>query len=91
MSQTLTPYPSIEGAESPWEYLDYLLDREPVMELPGRPNHFVISRYDDVRFVLSHPEIFTSKGRALLCSVSIRCSGRHRGKVGCCPSSTRHS
>ena len=53
-------YPGLEGSECPWPLLERLRDEAPVYELPDRPGVFVVSRYDDVRFILGHTELFSS-------------------------------
>jgi cytochrome P450 len=55
-------YPSVEGAESPWEFLDHVREHAPVYQLPDRPNLFVVTRYEDVRRAFSEPELFSSTG-----------------------------
>jgi cytochrome P450 len=58
----MVAYPSVEGAESPWEFLDYLRDNAPVHQIPDRPNLFVVTRYEDARRVFSEPQRFSSTG-----------------------------
>jgi len=54
-------YPSSTGAECPYPVYDYWRSEEPVYLIPGRhPATFVVSRYEDVRFVARHPELFSS-------------------------------
>jgi cytochrome P450 len=55
-------YPSMEGAECPYPFYDTWRKEAPVHALPDRPNIFVLSRYEDVKYVVSHPEIFSSVG-----------------------------
>lgn len=53
-------YPSVEGAEYPWPLFRRMRDECPVFRYRDRPNLYAVTRYDDVKFVLSHPEIFSS-------------------------------
>jgi cytochrome P450 len=50
----------MEGAECPWPVFEYLRREAPVYQLPDRPNIYVITRYEDVRYVFATPEIFSS-------------------------------
>lgn len=60
---------SNETAPRKWEVLAYARSKCPVLQVhPGPdPNttYWMISRYADVRFVLEHPEIFSSSGVAI--------------------------
>ncbi|MBV9951226.1 MAG: cytochrome P450 [Acidimicrobiia bacterium] len=53
------PY-SPEVAADPVPLYDELREHAPVASLMGLPGTHVISRYDDVKFALQHPEIFSS-------------------------------
>jgi hypothetical protein len=55
-----TGYPSIEGAQCPWPFLDHLLGEEPVYQIPDRPDLYVVTRHEDVREVFRNPEVFSS-------------------------------
>jgi cytochrome P450 len=55
-------YPSPTGLEEPWTVFERLRRDAPVYRLPDRLNVFVVSRYDDVRRVLTDPATFTSSG-----------------------------
>ena len=66
MTATRSPseitYPSREGAECPYPLFTQWREQAPVHEVPDRPGMFVVSRYEDVRFVARHPELFSSVG-----------------------------
>lgn len=47
-------------AASPWDTYARLREEAPVSPLPGMSAGFAVSRYDDVRAVLSDPETFSS-------------------------------
>jgi len=47
-------------ASDPLPFYDELRATCPVASLSGLPNTHIISRYDDVKFALQHPEIFSS-------------------------------
>ena len=51
---------SPEIAAAPWRTYAELREQAPVYALPGMPGAFAISRYDDVRAVLSDAETFSS-------------------------------
>ncbi len=51
---------SPEIAEAPWSAYARLREEAPVYALPSMPGTFAISRYDDVRAVLSDTETFSS-------------------------------
>ena len=53
-------YPSLELAECPYPFYDELRESCPVYEVPGRENEFVVTRHEDVRYVLGHPELFSN-------------------------------
>ncbi|MEZ5176737.1 MAG: cytochrome P450 [Acidimicrobiales bacterium] len=52
-------------AADPVPFYRALRDDAPVALLMGMPGTHVLSRYDDVRFALQHPEIFSSEVRTL--------------------------
>ena len=51
---------SREIAEAPWSAYRRLREESPVHPLPEMPGVFAVSRYDDVRAVLSDAETFSS-------------------------------
>jgi cytochrome P450 len=53
-------YPSTDGAECPFALFAHLREEAPVQELPERPGVYLVSRYDDVRYIFAHPELFSS-------------------------------
>ncbi len=48
--------------DDPWSFYDELHERCPVFPMP-EIGAVMVSRYEDVRFVLTHPELFSSNGR----------------------------
>ena len=56
-------FSSPETIESPYDYYDTLREQAPVYFSPTLGAYF-ISRYDDVRQVLSNPDVFSSSPRA---------------------------
>ena len=55
-------YPGVEAAECPYPYYDTWREQAPVHALADRPNIYVVSRYADVKYVVSRPEAFSSVG-----------------------------
>lgn len=59
----------VETAKRKWEVLAYARTKCPALEVhPGPDPHtgyWMLSRYADVRYVLEHPEIFSSTGAAI--------------------------
>ena len=53
-------YPSMEGAECPFPLFEHLRAHDPVKELPERPGVYLVAKYEDVRYVFAHPEVFSS-------------------------------
>ena len=51
-----------EVRQDPYPYYAYLREEQPVYQVPGM-GAYAVSRYDDVLYVLNHPEIFSSTGR----------------------------
>ena len=49
--------------DSPWDFYDELHDKCPVFPMP-EIGAVMVTRYDDVRHVLTHPELFSSSGRS---------------------------
>jgi cytochrome P450 len=47
----------------PWDFYQELHDRCPVFPIPEL-GAVMITKHDDIRFVLSHPELFSNAGRA---------------------------
>jgi cytochrome P450 len=60
ISEEELTYPGPAGSEDPWPLLERLRAESPVFELPYRPGAYVVTRYEDVRFILGHPELFSS-------------------------------
>lgn len=56
----LDPY-APESLADPIAFWTRLRREAPVLEVPGSPGHFLVSRYDEVRHVCSHPEIFSNE------------------------------
>jgi cytochrome P450 len=48
--------------DDPWDFYAELHERCPVFPMP-EIGAVMVSRYEDVRFVLTHPELFSSSGR----------------------------
>ncbi|HVN51244.1 MAG TPA: cytochrome P450 [Acidimicrobiales bacterium] len=57
--RSANPYAD-EVAADPIPFYDALRDHTPVASMLDLPNTHVISRYEDVKFALQHPEIFSS-------------------------------
>jgi cytochrome P450 len=53
-------YPGISGAECPWPLLAHRRAEEPVTPLPGFSNVFILSKYQDIRFVYRRTDLFSS-------------------------------
>lgn len=58
---TLVRYPSVEGAQDPFPWLEHLQTSAPVYQEPGT-NRFYLTRHEDISYVLRTPAIFSSKG-----------------------------
>lgn len=56
-------FPSVEVAKCPFPFLDAVREETPVYEVPTRPGEYVVSRYEDIRYVLKHPELFSSAAK----------------------------
>lgn len=61
LPSALVPYPSIEGTQCPFPFWKFLRNHAPVYQLEDRPECFVVSRYEDVRFCVENREVFTSE------------------------------
>jgi len=59
-TDSLVTYPSIEGAEDPYPAIAHMEQTARAYQVPGQPDLFVVSRYDDIRYVTNHRETFTS-------------------------------
>ena len=57
--RSANPYAD-EVAADPIPFYDALRDHTPIASMLDLPNTHVISRYEDVKFALQHPEIFSS-------------------------------
>src|SRR5215831_13545495 len=57
--RSANPYAD-EVAADPIPFYDALRDHTPIASMLDMPNTHVISRYEDVKFALQHPEIFSS-------------------------------
>ena len=55
-------YPSIEGAQCPYDVYAYWQESAPVYQIPDHPNWYVVSRYEDILRILRTPELFSSVG-----------------------------
>jgi cytochrome P450 len=55
-------YPSTHGAECPYSVYEFWRGEAPVYNIPDRPHIWVVSRYEDVKYVAQHPEVFSSAG-----------------------------
>lgn len=53
-------YPSSEIIQCPYPFYQALRDEQPVYEIPGRPNDFIVSRYEDCQAILKDPIRFSS-------------------------------
>jgi cytochrome P450 len=51
-----------EIQDDPWDFYQELHERCPVFPMP-EIGAVMVTRYEDVRFVLTHPELFSSSGR----------------------------
>ncbi len=49
-----------ETVECPYPFYAAMRREAPVYEVPGM-GFFIVSRYEDLQFVLTHPELFSSK------------------------------
>jgi cytochrome P450 len=66
-SADVVTYPSLAGAECPWPSLTRLWEHHPLYRLPDHPDMYVVSRWEDIRYVSSRRDIFTSdRGRSAL-------------------------
>lgn len=70
----LDPY-SPQSIADPVSFWANLREQIPVFEVPGSPNHYLISRYEDVRHACENVEVFSSE---LLASVQRGPDGRPR-------------
>src|SRR3712207_8223230 len=63
---TLFPYTTLfRSCADPVPFYRDLREQVPVAMLAGLPGTHIISRYDDVRFALQHPEILDRKSTRL--------------------------
>jgi cytochrome P450 len=53
-------YPALEHAECPFPLFSHLRGEHPVYEVPGREGEFLVTRHEDLTYVTSHPELFSS-------------------------------
>jgi cytochrome P450 len=53
-------YPALEHAECPFPLFAQLREERPVHAVPGRDGEFLITRHEDLVYVTSHPELFSS-------------------------------
>jgi cytochrome P450 len=53
-------YPSLEGSEDPFPFLNHLREHQPVYQIPDRPNIYLLTRYDDVKRALSEWSTFSN-------------------------------
>ena len=51
-------YPSPEVVECPYPFYDRLRDEAPVHPWPGQPNHYLVSRWEDITYITEHPDLF---------------------------------
>lgn len=71
IAQTTATYDPFDPATAPrkWEVLAYARSECPALQVHPSPDpqtpYWMLSRYADVRFVLEHPEIFSSSGVAI--------------------------
>ena len=49
--------------DSPWDFYDELHEKCPVFPMP-EIGAVMVTKYEDVRYVLTHPELFSSSGRS---------------------------
>jgi cytochrome P450 len=52
-------YPAMQHAECPFPVFEQLREEHPVYRVPGR-DEFLVTRHEDLTFVTSHPELFSS-------------------------------
>jgi cytochrome P450 len=52
-------YPSFEHSECPFPMFAELREEQPVYQVPGR-DEFLVTRHEDLTYVTSHPELFSS-------------------------------
>jgi cytochrome P450 len=64
VGRSANPYEMAVAAD-PVPFFQELRDHAPVAMLMGIPGTHILSRYEDVRFALQHPEIFSSEIRAV--------------------------
>ena len=57
-------YPSLDGAECPFPFYEKARAECPVSKIDGHNAHFV-TRYDDVKYVLQHTELFSNIARGV--------------------------
>jgi cytochrome P450 len=53
-------FPSAEVARCPYQAYAALRDEEPVHRVPGRGREVVVSRYEDIVYILRNPDVFSS-------------------------------
>ena len=58
--RSANPFDPVVAAD-PTPFYSELRDRVPVARMMALPGTHILSRYDDVRFALTHPEIFSSE------------------------------
>jgi cytochrome P450 len=56
------PYPSPDGAEAAFSFWTQLRRDAPVWQLPDRPQCFIVTRFEDVRYCMTRPDEFSSAG-----------------------------
>jgi cytochrome P450 len=59
-------YPSVERSECPWPTMRNLRESAPVTEMEGHPGVYLVSRYEDVKYVFSRPDLFSNEARSWL-------------------------
>lgn len=53
-------YPGLEHAECPFPMFAELREQRPVYRVPGRDNEYLVTKHEDLVYVTSHPELFSS-------------------------------
>jgi cytochrome P450 len=61
-AEGLVPSPSVEGAQCPYPFYDFVRSRAPVYRIPGS-NRYLVSRHEEIKQIARHPEIFSNVDR----------------------------
>jgi len=68
-ADTPEPFGVPEVTANPYPFYDWARRHSPVYQIPGT-NDFLLTRYDDIQFVVSRPDIFSNSARSALKSAA---------------------